>query len=196
MSEFAKDPKKIGQLQDDLNQVKSYFANLQTILPNTRKFLTKGTHEYRWEKYLQKHAPEVAGLDALTIEELFELKDYDIECIDYEKGILINGVFLVLHGDIVSTESAYTARRHLDSKGGSGICNHTHRLGSCYKRDRYGIRGWWENGCLCTLNPDWITNPNWQQGFSLVHFTTAGRFWVEQLPIINGELMYGGKLWS
>jgi hypothetical protein len=29
----------------------------------------------------------------------------------------------------------------------------------------------YENGCACDLNPDYLDNPNWQNGFSLVHYT-------------------------
>jgi len=45
------------------------------------------------------------------------------------------------------------------------------------------------------LHPHWIQNPNWQQGFSLVHFN-QGRFWVEQCQIINRKFVYGGKIWG
>ena len=51
------------------------------------------------------------------------------------------------------------------------------------------------HNCLCSLDPDWVSNPNWQQGFSLVHFT-KDRFWVEQLQIINRKFMYGGRVFG
>lgn len=196
VSDFAKDPKRLGQLQEDIDIAKNYFQQFNDALPNTQKILLDGTHEFRWEKYLQKHAPAVAGLNCLTIEQLYGLKEFNIGHIGYERGLLINEVFLILHGDIAQSSSAYTAKAHLDKKGGSGICNHTHRLGSCFKRDRFGTRAWWENGCLCTLNPDWLQNPDWQQGFSLLHFSSSNRFWVEQIPIIDKKFMYGGKVFA
>jgi hypothetical protein len=196
VSDFAKEPKRLGELQEDINQIKAMFARHKRLLPGTKKILLAGTHEFRWEKYLQKHAPALADLDAMSIEELYNLEEYGIEYIDYERGLLVNGIFLIIHGDIVAVESGYTAKRHMDKKGGSGICNHTHRGGSHYKRDRFGTYGWWENFCLCTLNPDWIQNPDWQQGFSLVHFTADDRFWVEQIPIIKGKFLYGGELYA
>ncbi|KKM05312.1 hypothetical protein LCGC14_1755390 [marine sediment metagenome] len=75
------------------------------------------------------------------------------------------------------------------------VAGNSHRLGSYYKRNRFGVYGWWENGCLCTLTPDWVSWPNWQQGFSLVHFS-RDRFWVEQLQIINRKFVYAGKLYG
>ena len=196
VSKFAKDPVRISQLQNDLDMVKTMFAYHGLMLPNTRRIFIKGTHENRWEKWLWQRTPETAGLESNAVESLYGLKNNGIECVEFEQGLLVNGVFLILHGNIVSIHSAYTAKRQFERNGGCGICNHTHRGGSFYKRDRFGTWGWWVNFCLCSLNPDWIQNPNWQQGFSLVHFTGSKRFWVEQIPIINHEALYNGKLYG
>jgi len=196
VSVFAKDPSRLGQLQDDLDVTQEMFARHQTILPNTKKILLEGTHEDRWRKYLQKQSPATANLRVNTISGLYDLDKYDIDHVAFERGVLINGIFLVLHGDIVSVHSSYTAKRHYEKHGGCGMCNHTHRGGSYYKRDRFGTWGWWENFCLCRLDPDWIQNPDWQQGFSLVHFNGNKRFYVEQVPIIGKSFIYGGKVWT
>ena len=84
---------------------------------------------------------------------------------------------------------------YYEKHGGCGITGHCHRGGSFLKTDRFGVWGWWEGFCLCHLNPDWIKNPNWQQGITLVHFI-GKRFWVEAIPIIDHELMYGGKIYK
>ena len=194
-SSFAKEPTRVGQFQSDIDDTKRMLDRHNKLLPNTAKILLSGTHEYRWIKYLQKTSSAVASLGCMSIPELFGLNDLGIKHVDYERGLLINGTFLVMHGDIAATHSAYTAKRHYDKNGGSGLCNHTHRGGSYYKRDRFGSYGWWENFCLCRLDPDWIQNPNWMQGFSMLHFTGSSRFWLEQIPIIDGTLMYGGKLY-
>ena len=49
------------------------------------------------------------------------------------------------------------------------------------------------HNCLCSLDPDWITHPNWQQGFSVVTIIRE-RFWVEPIQINNRKFIYGGKL--
>lgn len=196
VSVFAKDPARLGSLQSDIDVTTGMFERHDRLMPNTKKILIEGTHESRWFKYLQLHAPALANLNATDINELYQLDKYNIDFVPFERGILINGIFLVLHGDIVSAHSSYTAKRHYEKQGGNGICNHTHRGGSYYKRDRFGTWGWWENFCLCSLNPDWIQNPDWVQGFSLVHFNDKDRFWVEQIPIINGSFIYGGVVYS
>jgi hypothetical protein len=82
-----------------------------------------------------------------------------------------------------------------EKHGGCGLCAHSHRIGEYLKRNRFGTWGWWEGGCLCDLNPDYVTNPDWHQGFTLVHFK-GKRFWVEQMVITGHTLMYGSKIYE
>jgi len=195
ISKFDKNPKRADKLQEDLNSTASLFKRQRALLPNARMIFELGNHEDRLRRFLWSGSPALASLDCLTVEGLYKLKDSEVECVDYEEGVLINKILMVSHGDLLRAHSAYTAKGMSDKHGGSGIHGHSHRLGSYYKRNRFGIYGWWENGCLCDLNPDWIQNPNWQQGFSLVHFS-KDRFWVEQMQIINRKFMYAGRTYG
>lgn len=195
VSVFDKDPNRLGRLQDDLDVTTAMFDEHSRLLPDTKKIFVEGTHEHRWFKYLRQNAPALAHLRSTSISELYRLSEFDMTYVPFEQGILINNSFLILHGDVVSKHSSYTAKRQHESNGGNGMCNHTHRGGSYYLRDRFGTWGWWENFCLCSLNPDWISFPNWCQGFSLVHFKEE-RFWVEQVPIVGHAFIYGGELYE
>jgi hypothetical protein len=195
LSDFDKNPNRINRMQDEINIARAILRRHKMILPKAKKKFTLGNHEDRLRRFLWTRARELATLDCLTVEELFKLKEYDIELIAYEQGLMVNDIFLIIHGNIASVHSGYTAKRMFERHGGCGITNHCHRGGSFYKRDRFGVWGWWENFCLCHLNPDWIKNPNWVQGFSLVHFQ-GDRFWVEQIPIVNKKFMYGGKVYG
>jgi predicted phosphodiesterase len=195
ISKYDKDPSRISKLEEDVNDTRLMFRRHKAMLPNTKKVMLEGTHEDRLRRYLWSRAPELSSLKCLSIPELFRLPDYEIEFIPYEQGLMLNSVFLVIHGDLVSVHSGYTAKRMYEKHGGCGVCGHCHRLGSFYKRDRFGTKGWWEGGCLCDLDPDWVKNPNWVQGFTLVHFR-GKQFWVEQVPIIDHKFIYGGKLYQ
>jgi len=195
VSVFAKDPARLGQLQSDLDVTHAMFSRHQLILPNTKKIMVDGTHEHRWINYLQKQSPATANLRVNTIPGLYELDKYNIDHVTFERGVLINKTFLILHGDIASIHSSYTAKRHYEKHGGNGMANHTHRGGSYFKHDRFGFKAWFENFCLCSLLPDYIQNPDWMNGFSLIHFKD-NHFYVEQLPIVSGSFIYGGKLWK
>jgi len=195
LSKFDKNPERKDTLQSDLNSTRAMNTRQRVQMPDARQIHIDGNHEDRLRRYLWSKAPELASLNALNVDKLYGLNDNDIEKVGYEDGLLINGVFMVSHGNIVRAHSSYTAKGLSDKQGGSGMCGHTHRGGSYYKRDRFGTYGYWENFCLCDLSPDYIQFPNWQQGFSLVHFI-GDRFWVEQMPIINRKFMYGGKLYG
>ncbi len=195
ISKFDKNPTRIDRLQADIDDTKSMFDRHSRIFPDAEKRLMDGNHEYRLQRFLWSSAVPLASLECLTIPELFKLSDFNIGHIPYEQGLMINSSFLALHGDIASVHSGYTAKRMYEKHGGCGIAGHCHRGGSFYKRDRFGTWGWWEGFCLCHLNPDWIKNPNWVQGISLIHFQ-GKRFWVEQIPIIDHELIYGGKVYK
>jgi len=195
ISKFDKNPLRKQTMYQDLSKVKSFHRRIRSILPNTRIIEEEGNHEDRWRKFLWTKVPELADFEELRLDKLYGLDECEIEHIPYSEGLLVNGVFLASHGDMIRAHSGYTAKGMSDKHGGCGIHGHTHRGGSYYKRDRFGIWGWWENFCLCNLDPDWIANPNWQQGFSLVHFTKS-RFWVEPIPIISEKFMYGGTLYG
>ena len=188
ISEFDKDPKRAGNLQDDIKSTQEMFQRHQELLPNTKKILLAGNHEDRLRRFLWSKAAAVSSLECLELPQLYNLEKYGIRFVPYEEGLLVNKTFLIIHGDLVASQSGYTAKRMMDKHGGSGICGHTHRGGVSYKRDRFGEYAWYENYCLCDLNPDYCKNPNWQQGFSLVHFV-GHQFYVEQIPIVNGKLI-------
>jgi len=192
LSKFDKNPSRMNELQKDLNVTKDMIKRHRSILPNARMIEIDGNHDDRLRRHLWAKDPAMASLDDMRIGHLLGLDDNEVEQVGYERGLLINNLFIGIHGDLVSVHSGYTAKRMREKHGGSGIHNHTHRGGSHYKTDRTGIYGWWENFCMCDLHPDYVQNPNWQQGFSVIHFKRK-RFWVEQVPIIDQEFIYSGK---
>lgn len=196
ISKFDKNPNRIGKLQNDIDDTKDMFRRHNRLFPNAIKKMLGGNHEDRLERFLWTQAPALSSLDCLTIEELFETEKFGIDYIPYDCGLLVNTVFLIMHGAISSVHSGYTAKRMYEKHGGCGVTGHCHKGGSFQKRDRFGTWGWWEGWCLCRLDPDWIDHPNWVQGFTLVHFL-GKRFWVEQVPILGTPLsiLYGGKLY-
>jgi hypothetical protein len=143
-------------------------------------------------RYLWSNARELSCLRSLTFENLFRLKKLRIEFAD-EQNPYQCGNLLFTHGSIVRKWAAYTAKAHYEKYGCCVIHGHTHRMGSFYHRTFIDTYGAWENGCLCTLNPEYAVCPDWQQGFSVVWFT-GDRFHVQQVPIIDGQFVYHGKL--
>ena len=68
-----------------------------------------------------------------------------------------------------------------------------------YRTNYAGTHVWYENGCLCKLEGFEFAHgqPNWQQGFSVAYSPNDGsRFFLEQIPILSGRILFGGLLWG
>lgn len=193
LSKFDKNPQRIDKMQEEIDEVTNYLKVLRTLNPNARILLEEGNHEERLQRYLWTQSPGLSSLRALKMDCLLGLTDNGIEHVKYEDGVMINGTFLVLHGDLVRKWSGYTSRAMMEKHGGCGIHGHTHRGGSHYQVDRAGYQVWYENFCLCNLEPDYIRYPDWHHGMSIVDCLPSGRFFVQQIPIVDGECRYGGE---
>lgn len=187
ISKFDKNPARRQTMQDEIDLVNRYIAELRATCPDSRMILIESNHLDRLRRYLWRFAPALASLRTLEIPKLLELEANGIEYME----CFIHQRFLWKHGDLVSKESGMTARRELAKEGMSGSSGHTHRLGKHYRRNRGGSYVWMEGGCLCDLNPEYIKGTaDWQQGFTLVSFEgpTKKTFFATDLPIINYEV--------
>lgn len=79
----------------------------------------------------------------------------------YRSGILVT------HGIFARRWSGQSAQAHHQRFGGSGVHGHTHRMGVCphrqFAEQRQQIR--FEAGCQCSLEPAYMSSPDWQNGF-------------------------------
>lgn len=183
VSSFDKDPDRINSLQSEINMAEKFFGKLRKLSPNSRIIFVKGNHCSRLERYLKKH-PELYSLDALKLPNLLGLDKFNIEYKD--KGFKL-GSLKIIHGDMVRKFSSYTARGELEKHDSSGISSHTHRGGVYYYRTPERYLAWFESFCLCDLNPEYIDEPNWQQGF-LYGYIEKDSFAVTPIPIVDGKI--------
>ena len=190
ISRFDKDPSRKEDLQDELNDSFNFLVDIRECIPDADIDYIEGNHEARLRKYLRSKAPALATLDALNIESLLGLNELDIR---YEEDGIWLGDLFVYHGSIVRTQSGMTAHAELLKNGCSGMSGHCHRDGKAQVRNRKGNLCWWENYCMCDLNPEYIKGvANWSQGWSVV--TLDGRRpCVEQIAVIGGSYTYRGK---
>lgn len=186
-SRFDKDPARVQEdMQAELDGIDDVFGQLCSAVGDdcAREFIP-GNHELRLYKYLCRH-PELASLRALELPNLLPLDKYGIHYNEHE--FLPLKTLVVKHGDRVRKHSAYTAKAEVENEhySISTITGHTHRLGSHYVTHRRGYVAGWENGCLCSLDVEYVHNPDWQQGFSVVSHEGRQSFFVEQ-AIMVGE---------
>lgn len=195
ISRFNKDPRTIKELQNDLNDVRQFLRQVREAAPRAQLIYCEGNHEDRLRNFLWSKSPELSSLDCLQLVELLGLRIFNIDFVPYNAIIKVNDVFKIEHGDCVSKHSGWTAKAMYEKRGGCGIVGHSHRMGSHLKTSDGDTKGWFENGCLCDLNPEYVKEPNWQQGFSMVTFID-GRFYVQQVPIIKHKFIFDGKMYD
>ena len=199
VSDFDKNPLSGATLAKEIRGAERLMSSLSGI---KEKIWLGGNHEDRLRRHVWKNPKLIGDLDAdsrerlvaaLDFPEVFSLSSHGFSWRPY--GATFNlGKLLVTHGSLVSKHSGQTARAHLDKYGTSVLIGHTHRGGVYFKRDLKGVHAAYENFCLCRLDPEYVQNPNWQQGFAVVHVDEkTGFFNVQSIPILPGnQFFYGG----
>lgn len=195
LSKFDKDPSRILSLQGEIDVARYHLKELRKVHKGSITML-EGNHEMRLMKYLRAN-PEMASLKSVnTVPALLGLKDFNV---DYKKSEMINSV-LFKHGNLVRSNSAYTAKGEFDSEGTSGVSGHTHRLGTHYVTNRSGQHAWFEMGHICEPKAaEYMEGkvPNWQQGFGVMEYNKGKKVWqVHQIPIINNSFIVANKLYE
>lgn len=191
LSRFDKDPSKILCLQDDIDATVEYFERLRSIT-NVPIIYSQGNHEARYQRFLWSRAAELSNLQNMRFESLVKLDQFKIKWVTDRNPYKV-GKLLFTHGDLVRKWSGATARGHYEKYGCSVIHGHTHRMGAFYHSTMSGTYGAWENGCLCSLKPEYMIGPDWQNGWSVVWFSGA-YFHVEQVVIANKQYVYHGSM--
>ncbi len=191
ISKFDKDPGRKEDLQDELNDCYNLLVGFCDAAPKTRIVMIEGNHEARLRKYLRSKAPALATLDALHIESLLGLEELGIEYV--KDGIWLGDLF-VYHGSLIRSKAGYTAHAELLKNGCSGISGHSHRDAKAPVRHRGGQLCWWENACMCDLDPEYVKGiANWTQGWSVVTIIGGKRPYVEPIAVIGHRYVYRGK---
>jgi len=180
-------------------------------VPN--KIWMGGNHEERWKKELWREiakgdkggtvalnlaAMSQEGKDGIDLrdpvgsfERLYDMAAHGFRYLPYHSRLnLAEGNLLVTHGEYVRKDAGAAARATFEAYGKSVIVGHTHRMGSYFKTQRHIQHGGWEGGCLCNLEPEWVTSPNWQQGLVVVEIN-GPEFHVVPVPIVRHTR--GGK---
>jgi hypothetical protein len=189
ISRFLKDPNRIFNLQDELNEAQKIIQRINKISPKSKKYLLEGNHEERLFRTLcslDGPARELIKIDsvrsALSWPSLLDLKNLKWEFVPALKQPLLNIIpnMILKHGNLVRKFSGYSAKAEFEQYHMSGISGHTHRLGIYYHTNLSGNYSWIENGCTCDLQPDYIRNPNWQNGITVISWNNKDR-----VPVID-----------
>jgi len=197
LSHFNKGHDREDRLQDELDMSRDIRRAVREAAPNAKLRKTLGNHCDRAITYVEINAKGLSSLRSLKPENLFELDE--IECDLYGRaGFRIRPEFVVEHGHVVRKDAGATARSRLNDTLISGIMGHTHRLASFHKTG-YRQLAWYEQGCLCLPNPDYVVGEaNWQPGIAVGHFHTKKHelFNVELVKATGSGFIFGGRTYG
>lgn len=197
LSRFDKAPHRIIGLQGELDQLEDFLRLVRLAAgPDAEIHYMEGNHERRVQTYLTRH-PELSELRGLKPENLFRLGDYGIQWHPQEEVFQHHG-FIVTHGTVVRKHAGRSAQGEFEKYIASGISGHTHRAGSYTKTAMDNTYAWYELGCLCDLEPEYMVGTaDWQHAIAVGHFIKGdNRFAIEQIQIPKRKLMYRGMLFE
>jgi predicted phosphodiesterase len=193
LSAFLHNPSIKIYTQQECDIFYKLFSKLRKHIPNTAISFIPGNHEDRIIKETWKN-PGFYGLRSLEWNNLLNFDKLNISY--YPKRRTFRN-FTFTHGNACSKHASYTAKIEFeDHKCQNGLSGHTHRMGWYNKSCDKVIDSWYENGCLCSLDPEYIKDVvNWQQGFSVINFYDNLVF-VDPILIKENKFSYEGKLYK
>lgn len=205
LSRFDQDPYRIHSLQDEINLGRSHLVQMRMRCLKSEFFLLEGNHEERLKRAIWNMKGQQKALayltqfrQAMTWPSLLGLADLNITFVPYDSKQARHKIlpkWITKHGNAVRKFSGYTAKAELEKYGRSGSSGHTHRLGMHMRSDHNGAHAWLETGCTCILNPEYMPDPDWQNGCVVMTFEPAtGAFQAEPIFIANGLAVWRGRV--
>lgn len=216
ISKYKKNPEleEIATVQKCINGGYDIIRNQREAAPNSRIVKIIGNHDVRLRDFQLNYVPQLFGLKRAEIEgieeepvmsltNLMRLDELKVDLVgdyaSFEHGQFnISDYLAVRHGWYANKGSGKSALNTLEHLGYSVIVGHTHRQAIVHKTT-FDIHGnsttlcAVEIGGSCRLD---ITGlgfapaPDWQQGGATVEVWPDGRFHVDLMTYVNGELYW------
>jgi hypothetical protein len=202
ISRYPKDYRNVVPLHEERKRFHDFLYELHSLTEKdqTEIIETNANHSGdnasgRWWRYLNDRLGEILSLDIvqekLSYESIFHPHGDGVRIKLQEHVELVPERLIVLHGDVVRKRGGFSASALLEKWYISTICNHTHRVGmsprtlpSIGNRETEILRSY-ENGCACTLNPEYATAADWQNAFSIVQ-SDGYNYSVETVIVEDG----------
>lgn len=206
ISDYDRDPNRMGTLQDDLDQSRAILHRLAQAAPKARRVLLEGNHEDRLRRMIWRlpgTAAELARLrvfqQTMTWPFLLGLGEIGWEWVptDEQSRATILPKLITIHGHqlrgSISVEGA-AARKAIQKYGRSVVVGHHHRACIVTRRDHNGQTFGIETGCLCLLDGQpYGTDFNWQQAVTVFEWTANRKVMaVTQVHIRDGRALWRG----
>ncbi len=202
ISRFDHTPRGGKELRDEIAIGGAILRHFRRLLPRARITWIEGNHEFRFRRYLIQNARELYGLPGVSVPELFGLRELGIEyaachplASKFTDNFLRVGDLYVGHWDATSKHAGYAAKNLVENRGVSLLQGHTHRFGAHARstvdgRILLGV----ENFSMCRREASYVAHPNWQLGFSVIHWEQkSGRFQWQPITLGSRGIVWNGR---
>jgi predicted phosphodiesterase len=198
ISDHDKEPGRADCLQDEFDAARETHRKIEDAIGGADVIWVDGNHEERIQR-VQRAKPGLFKLRSLELPVAAELPKRWMYYPNQTR--FKGGPLTMLHGDTKArgTNSKHAAAGMLSKLRTSCLFGHLHRFQTYHETADDGrTRGGYANGHLCDVaQAQWITNPDWQQGFTTVeHDWSANLFTVQPHLIWSGRHRWGGKTYG
>lgn len=170
---------------EEITSCQELLKDLKSRCPNADIYYVIGNHETRLQTYVLNNAPHLASL----VEDVFTIIKTEEAGVKGCSEVIINDNFVCTHGKLLGSKAGLSAIKEIEKHYMSGASGHTHRLAKFLTRKAKRKFVWLETGCLCDLNPEYVQDPDWQQGFAVIQFEKGKLKRAEVIEIENGEVL-------
>lgn len=195
ISEYSQDPSRRLTIQDELDSARGFWESINNL--DADVIYLEGNHESRLTRTIHKN-PGLYNLRALSFPIAAELPRH-WRWYPSQTHLKV-GPLILLHGDLRGGPSGvHIAWALLKRLRTSCLFGHFHRFDIAYETGYDGLpRVGFGNGHLSdVLRAEYVTTPNWQTGFSTIEYSPEeGIFAVQQHLIINGQLVFRGRIYG
>lgn len=191
ISSFCHDP-RMTPLNKEIKIARKIFDVINELI-QPKAFVWKlGNHEDRLEKFVMSRTPELLGIEGLTIEDMFKVKEHGIEVVPATDPIQHKALTLI-HGN--EYKGGFIApvnpARGMFLKATACVASaHNHKTSEHTEQTIRGeIFTCWSTGCLCELHPKYSPLNKWNHGFSILE-TGEGEMWkYKNYRIVKGVVV-------
>jgi len=190
----------LWQLEDEIESGNGGLAQVRKTFPTAKRYFIEGNHEYRLRRYINKNAPELAGI--VSFSNTVKMEENGFEYVPYgpyqKQSVLGLSDLFSRHEPLVN--GMHIAQNTALKAGTSIICGHAHRsqTASAVLMNGQLVQGF----CVGTLanikHPVMSYVKNFHQWQNGIAFATEvdGEWFVDNLVFKNYKCVYNGYLYK
>lgn len=194
VSAHLKDPARMVRFEDEVKEGNTLLRQLESYCRGDRYYIM-GNHEFRLDRYLMTHAPELEPF--VSASDLLHLRLHRWTVVPYKEHVKV-GPLYVTHD--IGQAGIHSTRQALRAYQDNMVMGHNHRMdyhvqGNAHGHPHVGASFGWLGDVECV---DYLhrmkARSNWTLGFGWGHLDTAKNYvYLTPIPIVEYTCCVDGK---